>query len=132
MRARPAARGAFLLFRLHDGFTVQPWLTFPKAPTIPDRQISRIRFETLARPWRSSSPTSAASEPASAPTMIAFSPAEGAEVMSGSSWGTSASRTDRLFGRAVDRLKGSPAPGLPSQRGNNTSNKNHQEADESE
>jgi hypothetical protein len=49
---------------------------------------------------------------------------EGAEVMSGLSWGTGAPRTDRVFGSAADRLKGRPAPGLPSQGGNNTSKKN--------
>src|SRR5713226_5383386 len=33
-RARPAVGGGFpfLLFRLQDGFTVPPWLTFPEAP----------------------------------------------------------------------------------------------------
>jgi hypothetical protein len=33
-RARPAVGGGvpFLLFRLRDGFTVPPWLTFPEAP----------------------------------------------------------------------------------------------------
>jgi hypothetical protein len=49
---------------------------------------------------------------------------EAAEVMSGLSWGTAAPRTDRVFGRAADRLEGRPAPGLPSQGGNNTSKKN--------
>jgi hypothetical protein len=33
-RARPAVGEGFpfLLFRLQDGFTVPPWLTFPEAP----------------------------------------------------------------------------------------------------
>ena len=33
-RARPAVGEGFplLLFRLQDGFTVSPWLTFPEAP----------------------------------------------------------------------------------------------------
>src|SRR6516162_5220963 len=60
-RARPAVGEGFpfLLFRLQDGFTVPPWLTFPEAPPIiTDGQISRVRFETLAffrrpsRVWR--------------------------------------------------------------------------------
>lgn len=49
---------------------------------------------------------------------------EGAQVMSGLSWGTAAPWTDHIFGSAADRLKGRAAPGLPSQGDNNTSKKN--------
>ena len=53
-RALLLGRGfPFLLFRLLDGFTVPPWLTFPK-PYNPGRPDFRVRFETLAFFRRSS------------------------------------------------------------------------------
>jgi len=52
-RARPALGGGFpfLLFRLQDGFTFPPWLTFPAAPRSPSHNAYVSESVTIHYRW---------------------------------------------------------------------------------